>query len=144
MSVPYLCFVAIFCTLLSPIAMTLTPRPFQATALCSISSCHAHSSPLFRPRLPCSYLAKSRPQPCWLPTCDVIFVILTCKMHVRHCLACIVSTDFQAVVWHFGRRRTASRNCDKHDSDLISHAVHSPPCPNLYEESHRGLLAAQL
>jgi len=26
----------------------------------------------FRPRLPCSYLAKSRPQHCWLPTCDVM------------------------------------------------------------------------
>ena len=24
---------------------------------------HAHSPPLFRPRLPCSYLEKSRPQP---------------------------------------------------------------------------------
>ena len=31
-------------------------------------------------------------------------------------------------------RRTASRsrNCDKHDSDLLTHAVHSPPCPNVY------------
>jgi len=29
-----------------------------------------------------------------------------------------------------GQRR--SHNCDKHDSDLLTHAVHSPPCPNLY------------
>ena len=34
---------------------------------------HAHSPPPFRPRLPCSYLAKSRPEPCWLPTGDVMF-----------------------------------------------------------------------
>ena len=43
-----------------------------------VRSCHAHSPPFFRPRLPCSYLAKSRPQPCWLLICDVISVILTC------------------------------------------------------------------
>jgi len=30
-------------------------------------SCHAHSSPPFRPLLPCSYLAKSRPQHGCLP-----------------------------------------------------------------------------
>ena len=30
-------------------------------------SCHAHSPPLFRPRLSCSLLAKSRPQPGCLP-----------------------------------------------------------------------------
>jgi len=32
-----------------------------------IRSCHAHSPPLFRPQLPCSYVAKSRPQPGCLP-----------------------------------------------------------------------------
>ena len=32
-----------------------------------------------------------------------------------------------AVAWHFAR-------LDKHDSDLLTHAVHSPPCPNLYIE----------
>ena len=36
-------------------------------ALQIFRSCHAHSPPLFRPRLPCSYLAKSRPHPGCLP-----------------------------------------------------------------------------
>ena len=27
-----------------------------------------------------------------------------------------------------------SYNCDKHDSDLLTHAVHSAPCSNLYIE----------
>jgi len=35
-----------------------------------------------------------------------------------------------------GQRR--SRNCDKHDSDLLFHAVRSPPCPNLYVEILRS------
>ena len=29
----------------------------------TVRSCHAHSLPPFRPRLPCSHVAKSRPQP---------------------------------------------------------------------------------
>jgi len=33
----------------------------------SIGSCHDRSPPPFRLRLPCSYLAKSRPQPACLP-----------------------------------------------------------------------------
>ena len=32
-----------------------------------LRSCHAHCPAPFRPRLPCSYLAKSRPQPGCLP-----------------------------------------------------------------------------
>ena len=31
-----------------------------------------------------------------------------------------------------GERR--SRNCNKHASDLLTDAVHSPPCPNLYTD----------
>jgi len=35
--------------------------------LTAVRSCHAHAPPPFRPRLSCSYLAKSRPQPACLP-----------------------------------------------------------------------------
>ena len=36
------------------------------TRLAEIRNCHAHCPAPFRPRLPCSYLAKSRPQRCCL------------------------------------------------------------------------------
>jgi len=41
--------------------------PVRHPSISRISSCHAHSPPPFRPRLLCSYLAKSRPQPGCLP-----------------------------------------------------------------------------
>jgi len=28
-----------------------------------------------------------------------------------------------------------SYNCDKHDSDLLTHVVHSAPCSNLYKDN---------
>jgi len=39
----------------------------NGSQLAVFRSCHAHSPPPFRPRLPCSYLAKSRSQPGCLP-----------------------------------------------------------------------------
>jgi len=41
--------------------------PDYCRPLIFIRSCHAQSPPPFRPRLLCSYLAKSRPQPGCLP-----------------------------------------------------------------------------
>ena len=55
-------------TITLTLTLILTPLTLLIlTLLTLIRSCHAHFPPPFRPRLACSYLAKSQPQPGCLP-----------------------------------------------------------------------------
>ena len=62
------------CSFLHLEVATPTRRPFSGRG------CHA-----------LTWRSHGHAQLCLLPTCDVISVILTCKMHARQCLACILN-----------------------------------------------------
>jgi len=46
-----------------------------------------------------------------------------------------VSTDFQAVAWHFGPA-SRSRSRDKHTTGPLLHTMHSPLCHNVLSSCH--------
>ena len=78
----YFCFVAIFCTFCGPFYQ-LTRLIFRLY-IC-ITNSHAHSARLFRPRLPCCQLAKSRPDK------DRAVGVATSKM-------CLIASTFVQIV----------------------------------------------